>query len=115
MNYLDKETIVSLDVNFSNGSGGNSASIKTVLKAKDLSDDESDLGTLIGSRCRSTSFSNEKIQTLMSNFIEVESTRSKDANGIYISRKYQDITSLKLKSHCFIVRGKDSHPKDLGF
>ncbi len=115
MNYLEKETIVSLDVNFSNGSGGHSASIKTVLKAKDLSDDESELGTLIGSRGRSTTFSNEKIQTLMSNFIEVESTRSKDANGISISRKYQDITSLKLKSHCFVVRGRDSHPKDLGF
>jgi hypothetical protein len=113
MPISNAETIVSLDINFSNGGGSHSASIKTVLKAKDLSNDE-ELGSLIGSSSKRTTFSNEKIQTLMNNFIEVEKTISQDGTKKSISRKYQDVTSLKLKSHCFLVRGRDCHPNDKG-
>lgn len=113
MSISNAETIVSLDVNFSNGGGSHSATIKTVLKAKDLSNDE-ELGSLIGSSSKRTTFSNEKIQALMNNFIEVEKTIFQDGTKKSINRKYQDVTSLKLKSHCFLVRGRDCHPNDKG-
>ena len=113
MAIKEKETIISLDFSFSSSGSSHSASVNTVLNAKDLGEDESELGSLIGSKAGRTTFSNPNIQALLKNFIEVERTVSKDANQKTISRKYQDITSLKLKSHCFVVRGRDSHPQDL--
>lgn len=110
----DKETLISLDFNFSSSGGSHSVSIQSVLNAKDLADSESELGTLIGSSASRTTFSNDEIQNLMKNFIEIEATTQKDGSKTTISRKYQDITSLKLKSHCFVVRGRDCHPHDKG-
>lgn len=114
MAIKETETITSLDLNFSNGGGSHSASIQTVLKAKDLANSEDELGSLIGSSGNKTTFSNSKIQSLMSAFIQIEKTVSQDGNLKKISRKYEDITSLKLKSHCFVVRGRDCHPHDKG-
>ena len=109
----EKETIISIDFSFSSSGSSHSASVKTVLNAKDLANEESELGSLIGNKAGRTTFSNPDIQNLLKNFIEVERTTSKDANVKTISHKYEDITSLKLKSHCFVVRGRDSHPQDL--
>jgi len=114
MDIRENETLISLDFNFSSSGGSHSVSVQSVLKAKDLSDSENELGTLIGSSAGRTTFSNEKIQNLMKNFIEVEKTVEQDGNRKTINRKYQDITSLKLKSHCFVVRGRDCHPQDKG-
>ena len=110
----DQETLTSLDFNFSSSGGNHSVSVESVLNAKDLADSESELGTLIGSSASRTTFSNEKIQNLMKNFIEVEITTRKNGSQTTISRKYQDGTSLRLKSHCFVVRGRDCHPHDKG-
>jgi hypothetical protein len=110
----EKETITSVDFNFSNGGGSHTALVKTVLNAKDLTDNEDELGSLIGLGANRTTFSNSQIQSLMNNFIEVERTVSKNANTTTVSRKYEDVTSLKLKSHCFVLRGLHSHPHDKG-
>lgn len=114
MAIRETETITSLDLNFSNGGGSHSASVTTVLRAKDLANSEEELGSLIGSSGSKTTFSNDRIQALMSNFIEVEKTISQNGTTKSISRKYEDVTSLKLKSHCFVVRGSSSHPHDKG-
>ena len=110
----EKETLTSLDFNFSSSGGNHSVTIQSVVNAKDLSDSESELGTLIGSSAGRTTFSNDRIQNLMKNFIQVERTVQQDGNKKTVSRKLQDSTSLRLKSHCFIVRGRDSHPHDKG-
>jgi hypothetical protein len=107
----EKETITSVDFNFSNGGGSHTVLIKTVLNAKDLSNDEDELGSLIGLGGNRTTFSNSQIQSLMSNFVEVERTVSKNAKTTTVSRKYEDATSLKLKSHCIVVRGMSCSPK----
>ncbi len=114
MAISEKETLTSVDFNFSSSGGNHSATVQSVVNAKDLSDSESELGTLIGSSAGRTTFSNDKIQNLMKNFIEVEKTIQQDGNQKTVSRKYQDSTSLRLKSHCFIVRGRDCHPHDKG-
>jgi hypothetical protein len=111
----DTETIISVDMNFSNGGGSHTASIQTVLKAKDISNEEDELGSLIGGNGGRTTFSNSDLQKLMLNFIMVEKTDQKNGRQRTISRSYEDITSLKLKSHCFLVRGMNSHPHDKGF
>lgn len=108
----ENETITSLDINFSNGGGSHSASIQTVLNAKDLSASEAQLGSLIGSKGGRTTFSHPQIQDLMCNFIEIEVSTQQNGTSKTKSRKYEDITSLKLKSHCILVRGKDTHPHD---
>lgn len=109
------ETIVSLDINFSNGGGPHTASVSTVKNAKDLgSDNQDSLGTLIGVGGGKTTFSNDEIEALLSNFTEVQNTVSQDARKTTISRKYEDTTSLLLKSHAIVVRGRDSHPTDAG-
>lgn len=108
-----RETLTSLDINFGNSGGSHTASTTSVFNAKDLSSDNQDeLGSLIGSVGGRTTFTNDKIQTFMNNFIEVEHTISKDSVGKTISRKFEDRTSLILQSHVFVVRGRDVHPKD---
>jgi hypothetical protein len=110
----ERETLTSLDFNFSSSGGNHSATVQSVFDAKDLSDSESELGTLIGSSAGKVTFSNDEIDNLMKNFIQVEKTVQQDGNKKTVSRKLQDSTSLRLKSHCFIVRGRDSHPHDKG-
>jgi len=109
----ENESIISLDMNFSNGGGSHTATVRTVLNAKDLAEGD-DLGSLVGSKGGRTTFSDPQLQTLMNNFIETEVSTEQNAVSTTKTRKYEDITSLKLKSHCVVVRGKDSHPKDLG-
>ena len=110
----ERETLTSLDFNFSSSGGNHSSTVQSVFDAKDLSDSESELGTLIGSSAGKVTFSNDEIDNLMKNFIQVEKTVQQDGNKKTVSRKLQDSTSLRLKSHCFIVRGRDSHPHDKG-
>lgn len=110
----DTETIISVDMNFSNGGGSHTASIQTVLKAKDVSNEEDELGSLIGGNGGRTTFSNSDLEKLMLNFVMVEKTEQKNGRQRTISRSYEDVTSLKLKSHCFLVRGLSSHPHDKG-
>tara|TARA_R110002167_G_scaffold306827_3_gene511479 strand:+ start:3972 stop:6524 length:2553 start_codon:yes stop_codon:yes gene_type:complete len=108
------ETITSLDLNFSNG-GGHTATVTTVKGAKDLASGNQDsLGSLIGTGGGKTTFTNEKLQNLLTNFTEVSNTVSQDARKTSILRKYEDNTSLLLKSHAIIIRGRDANPKSTG-
>lgn len=108
------ETITSLDINFSNN-GGHTATVTSVRGAKDLvTDTQENLGSLIGVGGGTTTFSNEKLQNLLSNFTEVSRTVSQDARQTSISRSYEDKTNLALKSHAVIVRGRDFDPNYRG-
>lgn len=111
----EKKTIIGLEINFSSSGSSHSATVTTVLNAKDLTDDESELGSLIGFGAGRTTFSNSQIDKLLQNFIEVERTTSQDGNQKKVSIKYEDSTSLKLKSHCFVVRGETPTPTIEGF
>jgi len=108
------ETITSLDINFSNN-GGHTATVTSVKGAKDLvTDTQENLGSLIGVGGGVTTFTNEKIQNILSNFTEVSRTVSQDAKHTSISRSYEDTTNLLLKSHAVIVRGRDFDPNYKG-
>ena len=108
------ETITSLDINFSNG-GEHTATITSVRGAKDLASGNQDsLGSLIGVGGGKTTFTNELIQKFLTNFTEVSNTVSQDARRTSISRKYEDNTSLLLKSHAIIIRGRDADPRSGG-
>jgi len=112
MNSSGKETLVSLNFNFSNSGGDHSLSIESIKNAKDLSQEGNELGTIIGSSAGRATLSNETLQRIINNFQEVRKTTRKDGTATRVHREFSDITSLKLKSHCFIVRGSQCHPKD---
>lgn len=107
-----KETITSVNFNFANAGSSHSLSIESIKGAKDLANSESELGSIIGSTAGKSTFSNSQIQKIANNFIEIQKTTKRDGVSTVVIREYQDATSLRLKSHCFIVRGRDCHPKD---
>tara|TARA_R100000231_G_scaffold52075_1_gene43948 strand:- start:179 stop:2704 length:2526 start_codon:yes stop_codon:yes gene_type:complete len=106
-----RETISSLDLNFTNAGGGHTASVNTVLDAKNLDSSEG-LGIVIGELGEINSFSNDKLQSLMNNFVCTELTTNSDPNKKTISRKYVDRVSLLLDSYIVLVRGINCPPDD---
>jgi hypothetical protein len=104
------EVITSLDLNFVNNGGGHTASITTVLNSVSVSG-ESELGVLNGSLGERYSFSNSDIQDLMKQFVAIEESISEDSNNVETKvTKFQDIVSLKLKSHAVLCRGTSASP-----
>jgi hypothetical protein len=114
MASLSKETIVSFNLNASGSGGDHSVSIESVKNAKDLAQDGNDLGAIIGSSAGRTTLSNEKLQKIITNYQLVRETTKKDSKSTRVFREYTHITSLMLKSHCFVVRGSQCHPNDSG-
>lgn len=110
---MNKESLITINMNFSNGSG-HTASTTSVVGAKDLEEGGESLGTVIGEVGSRVDFSDARINKLFSQFQTIEKTISKDGTKTTISRKFNDITSLKLKSHFIAVRGKDTSPKGAG-
>lgn len=110
---MNKESLTSVNMNFSNGSG-HTASTTSIIGAKDLESGGETLGSVIGETGSRVDFSDSRINNLFSQFICVEKTTSKDGLKTTISRNYSDITSLKLKSHFIAVRGKDTSPRGAG-
>lgn len=110
---MNKESLISVNMNFSNGSG-HTASTTSVINAKDIEVGGESLGTVIGEIGSRVDFSDPRINKLFSQFQSTEKTTSKDGTKTTISRKFSDITSLKLKSHFIAVRGKDTSPKGAG-
>jgi len=108
----DRESLVSLNFNFSSSGGDHSLSMETVLDAKDLARDGNDLGTVIGSRSGRITFSDARLQEMTQRFKTVKKTVKKDGRSTRIFRELSHVTALDLRSHCFIVRGSQSHPKD---
>ena len=108
------ETIQKIDLNFSNAGGGHTASVTTLLNAKNL-DGSDGLGTVVGDLGELNSFSNEKIAEMMTNFVCTQHSIGADPTKKTISRKYVDRTSLILKSHVVMVRGINCGPETLNF
>ena len=107
---MKKETISQVDLNFTNSGGGHTASVSTVLSAKNL-DGSHGLGTVIGELGDIGSFSNATIGSILKRFICTEITTNADPVKTTLSRKYIDKTSLALKSIVVLVRGLNCSPE----
>ena len=109
-----KESIEKIDISYSNGSGGHTANVNTVLDSKNL-DGSNGLGIVIGRLGEVSSFSNEKVASMLKNFVCTTETIAADPTKKNKSRKYVDKTSLLLKSYVVLVRGKDCGPESANF
>jgi hypothetical protein len=101
-----------LNFNFSSSGGDHSLSMETVLDAKDLAQEGNALGAVIGTDAGRITFSDGRLQELAGRFKTVKKTVKKDGRTTRIFREATHVTALALKSHCFVVRGSQSHPKD---
>ena len=105
-----RETIETLDMNFTNQAGGHTATVGTVANAKNI-DGTDGLGTVIGNLGEFNEFSNTKIAEKMKNFICVSITNSSDANRDTVTRNYVDRSTLLLESHLVLLRGENAPPE----
>lgn len=105
------EAVTEISLNFTNGGGGHTATVKTILNPKNIQTGE-DLGTVIGDMGEVNIFSNDKIATLMSNFVCTGKTKSATPATSTISRKYVDKTTLLLKSIVVLLRGVSCGPRE---
>ena len=106
---MSLETINSIDINFSNGAGGHTASINSSVDVKN-SDGSPSLGVVDGQIGSKNYFSKNEVNNIMSRFICTSLTKNQGAIGLTVSRRYSDITSLTLKSYLVMVRGINAPP-----
>ena len=106
-----KEGITKIDLNFSNSGSGHTASVSSVLNAKNIQNGSDGLGAVRGSIGDVGTFSHPEIHDMMSSFVCTETTTSKDSTKTSISRKYVDRVSRLLKSYIVLVRGKNAGPE----
>ena len=104
-----RESITKLDLNFTNAGGGHSASVTSIVDAKNI-DSSKGLGIVIGNLGEINSFSNDELQSLMNNYVCTEITTNADPTKKTISRKYIDKVSLTLESIIVLVRGVNCPP-----
>jgi hypothetical protein len=104
-----RESITKLDLNFTNAGGGHSASVTSIVDAKNI-DSSKGLGIVIGNLGEINSFSNDELQSLMNNYVCTEITTNADPTKKTISRKYIDKVSLILDSFIVLVRGVNCPP-----
>jgi|TARA_R100001460_G_scaffold17878_3_gene38097 hypothetical protein len=104
-----RESITKLDLNFTNAGGGHSASVTSIVDAKNIDSSEG-LGIVIGNLGEINSFSNDELQSLMNNYVCTEITTNADPTKKTISRKYIDKVSLILESIIVLVRGVNCPP-----
>jgi len=105
------ESITNIDMNFSNGGGGHSATVNTVVGAKKVQTGE-DLGSVVGEMGEINAFSNDDLSRMFQNFYCIETTTSSSATQKNISRRYQDKTSLILDSLVVLLRGQNCGPRE---
>lgn len=105
------EAITNVDLNFTNGAGGHTASVVTILNPKSVETGE-DLGTVIGEAGEVNAFSNDEIGGMLDNFICTEKTVTTNPVTSTVARKYIDRVSLVLKSHMVLVRGINCGPRE---
>ena len=108
------ECITSVDLNFSNGGGGHTATVTSIVGAQSAQTSEESLGEIAGDVGEKSSFSDTRIDSLMSRFVETETTTSADPTKKTIVRKYIDSTALKLSSLIVLVRGINAPPRGEG-
>ena len=105
-----RESITSLDFNFTNAGGGHTASVTTVLGGKAL-DGGDGLGTVIGEMGELNNFSNPEIASAMARFVCTQLTTSAGPVKKTQMRRYSDRTSLLLESLIVLVRGVGCGPE----
>tara|TARA_R100001198_G_scaffold94170_1_gene76735 strand:+ start:1736 stop:2575 length:840 start_codon:yes stop_codon:yes gene_type:complete len=108
---MSLEVITDINMNFSNGSGGHTASVTSSLNVKNT-DGSPTLGVVGGEIGDKNLFSDSRINNLLGRFICTSKTTSKTAVGAVITRNYSDITSLTLNSYLVLVRGINAPPVD---
>ena len=106
---MSLETINSVDINFSNGAGGHTATVNSTVDVKN-SDGSPSLGVVDGEIGSKNYFSKDEINNIMSRFICTSLTKNQGPIGLTVSRKYSDITSLTLNSYLVMVRGVNAPP-----
>ena len=97
-----RESIISLDVNYTNAGGGHTASVTTVEDGKTLSGDKG-LGTVIGPAGDVNDFSNPEIAAMLGRFICTQQTTSVGPNKKSVVRRYSDRTSMLLEAVLLIL------------
>jgi len=107
---MEPETIVSFDINLTNGPSGSTASVKSAVGGKDFKGNEiggqltfTDLG-------ESLALTEPTLNSLISNFLVTEKKVIKDKGSKFFEYSLQDKTSLILDSHLILIRGKDVAP-----
>lgn len=99
------ESIVSINVNYGNGGSPHTASITTVKDVVTPQGLEESLGDVFAEVGRKSTFSNERIQYLMRNFVCTKESTNKGPVKENCVREYVDNTSLILKSRVLLVKG----------
>tara|TARA_B100000287_G_scaffold100163_1_gene92263 strand:- start:4331 stop:7072 length:2742 start_codon:yes stop_codon:yes gene_type:complete len=105
------ECVTNIDLNFSNGGGGHTATVTSIVGAQSAQTSEESLGEIVGDVGSKSSFSDSRIDSLMSRFVETEITTNADPTKVSKVRKYMDATSIKLNSYVVLVRGINAPPR----
>ena len=108
------ECVTSVDLNFSNGGGGHTATVTSIVGAQSAQTMEDSLGEIVGDVGSKSSFSDSRIDDLMSRFVVTETTTNADPTKKTRVRKYVDSTALKLNSLIVLVRGINAPPLGQG-
>lgn len=108
---MSLEVITDINMNFTNGAGGHTASVTSSLDVK-KSDGSPTLGIVGGEIGDKNLFSDSRINKLLGRFVCTSKTTSKNPVGTVITRNYSDITSLTLNSYLVLVRGINAPPVD---
>ena len=103
-------SITAINLNFSNGQGGHTASVTEVVGAQDPEQVES-LGEVVGDLGKRSSFSHDQVDELMKNFILEGTTTSVDPVKTTKTKQYIDETSAKLNNYVVLVRGINAPPR----
>ncbi len=105
------ESVTNVDLNFSNGGGGHTATVTSIVGAVSAETYKESLGEIAGNAGEKSLFSDSRIDSLMSRFVETEMTTTADPTKKTIVRKYVDSTSVKLNSYIVLVRGINAPPQ----
>lgn len=108
---MSLEVITNINMNFSNGAGGHTASVTSALDVKGT-DGHPALGVVNGAIGEKNLFSDASINNLLGRFICTSKTNSRTPTGTTTTRSYSDITSLALNSYLVLVRGINAPPVD---
>lgn len=102
-------SITAININYSNGQGGHTATVTEVVGAQDADQTQS-LGEVVDDGGQRNSFSHDKIDELMKSFVLEGRNTNVDAVKTTVTRQYIDRTSAKLNNYILLVRGINAPP-----
>lgn len=103
-------SISKIDLNFTNGGGGHTASVTCVEGSKSVQT-TSEIGEVGGILGEVNLFSNTEIDSMLSNFICTQISTSAGPTKKTIVKRFVDRTSLALESFIVLVRGMQCGPE----